>query len=105
MKFKEYQFGFADAAKEYTIFPEIFEKAFFDPRGIIDQLMNRWAFMLVGRKGVGKSAFSSKILSLSEENDNLYSTQMMLNDFEFSTFSKTKIDSNVNGTQKYKSSW
>lgn len=105
MKFKEYQFGFADAAKEYTIFPEIFEKAFFDPRGIIDQLMNKWAFMLVGRKGVGKSAFSSKILSLSEENENLYSTQMMLNDFEFSTFSKTKIDSNVNGTQKYKSSW
>lgn len=106
MKFKDYQFGFADAAKEYTIFPEIFEKAFYDPKCIIDKLMNKWAFMLVGRKGVGKSAFSSKIQSLSEQNENLFSAQMMLNDFEFTTFSKTKIDSsNVTGTQKYKSSW
>lgn len=106
MKFEDYQFGFADAAKEYTIFPEIFEKAFYDPRCIIDKLMNKWAFMLVGRKGVGKSAFSSKIQSLSEENENLFSAQMMLNDFEFTTFSKTKVDSsNVTGTQKYKNSW
>ncbi|MDH2336568.1 P-loop ATPase, Sll1717 family [Clostridium perfringens] len=105
MQFKDYQFGYADAAKEYTLIPEIFEKAFWDPKGIIDQLMNKWGFMLVGRKGVGKSAFSSKIQSLSEQTTNLFSTQMMLNDFEFSTFSKTKIDSNVTGTQKYKNSW
>lgn len=105
MKFKEYQFGFADASKEYTIIPEIFEKAFYDPKGIIDQLMNKWVFMLVGRKGVGKSAFSSKIQSLSEKNENLFSSQMMLNDFEFTTFAKTKIDNNVSGTQKYKNSW
>lgn len=105
MKFRDYQIGFADAAKEYTIIPEIFEKAFYDPRGIIDQLLNKWAFMLVGRKGVGKSAFSSKIQSLSSGNNNIFSTQIMLNDFEFSTFAKTKIDSDVTGTQKYKSSW
>lgn len=105
MKFRDYQIGFADAAKEYIIIPEIFEKAFYDPRGIIDQLLNKWAFMLVGRKGVGKSAFSSKIQSLSNGNNNIFSTQIMLNDFEFSTFAKTKIDNDVTGTQKYKSSW
>ena len=30
---------------------------------------------------------------------------MALNDFEFSTFSKTKVDKDVIGTQKYKKSW
>lgn len=106
MNLEDYQFGFADAAKEYTIIPEIFEKAFYDPKGIIDKLINKWAFMLVGRKGVGKSAFSAKIQSLSEEENNgLFSYQMQLNDFEFSTFAKTNVDSDVIGTQKYKGSW
>ncbi|MBC2456115.1 P-loop ATPase, Sll1717 family [Clostridium beijerinckii] len=106
MKLEEYQFGYADAAKEYTIIPEIFEKAFCDTRGIVDKLINKWDFMLVGRKGVGKSAFSAKIQSLSEKEDaGLFSYQMQLNDFEFSTFSKTNIDNDVLGTQKYKTSW
>lgn len=105
MKFSEYQFGYADAAKEFTRIPEIFEIAFYDPKGIVDKLIHRWEFILVGRKGVGKSAFSSKIQSLSEENEQLCSYQMQLNDFEFSTFSKTKVDTNVTGTQKYKTSW
>ena len=105
MKFEEYQIGFADAAKEYMMIPEIFEKAFYDPKGIIDKLLNKWAFMLVGRKGVGKSAFSSKIQSLAHDSEDLCSYQMQLNDFEYSTFSKTKIDSDVTGTQKYKKSW
>lgn len=105
MKFEDYQIGFADAAKEYTMIPEIFEKAFYDPKGIIDKLLNKWSFMLVGRKGVGKSAFSSKIQSLAQQDEDLCSYQMFLNDFEYSTFSKTKVDSDVIGTQKYKKSW
>ncbi|AKA71496.1 P-loop ATPase, Sll1717 family [Clostridium scatologenes] len=106
MKLEDYQFGFADAAKEYTLIPEIFEKAFYDPKGIVDKLINKWAFMLVGRKGVGKSAFSAKIQSLSQaEANGLFSYQMQLNDFEFSTFAKTSVDNDVIGTQKYKNSW
>lgn len=105
LKFEDYQIGFADAAKEYMMIPEIFERAFYDPKGIIDKLVNKWAFMLVGRKGVGKSAFSSKIQSIAQESDELCSYQMLLNDFEYSTFAKTKVDSDIVGTQKYKKSW
>lgn len=32
MKFEEFEFGFADATKEYARTPEIFESAFCDPR-------------------------------------------------------------------------
>lgn len=105
MKLSEYTFGFADAEKEYTRIPQIFTTAFFDPRNVINKLINEYHFLLIGRKGVGKSAFSSKIQSLSDINPELFSFPVKLNDFEFSTFSKTNIDSDVIGTQKYKASW
>lgn len=105
MRFSDVEFGFADATKEYTRVPKIFEEAFCDPRHIIDKLLNSYEFLLIGRKGVGKSAFSSKIQSLAQKRDYLYAIPMNLNDFEFSTFSKTSIDSEVSGTQKYKASW
>lgn len=105
MKFSDFEFGFADATKEYTRVPKIFEEAFCDPRHIIDKLLNSYEFLLIGRKGVGKSAFSSKIQSLAQKSNYLYAIPMNLNDFEFSTFSKTSIDSEVSGTQKYKASW
>ena len=61
MYLKDYHFGYADSAKELLLQPEIFEKAFYDPHGILDELLHSWRYMLIGRKGVGKSAFSSKI--------------------------------------------
>lgn len=105
MQLKEYEFGFADATKEYSRNPEIFERAFCDPRNVVDKLTNSYHFLLIGRKGVGKSAYSSKIQSIADKSETLYAYPMNLSDFEFSTFSKTGIDENVSGTQKYKTSW
>ena len=105
MKLKEFEFGFADATKEYSRNPIIFEKAFCDPRNVIEKLIESYQFLLIGRKGVGKSAYCSKIQSISSNSDNLYTYPMNLADFEFSTFSKIGIDEDVIGTQKYKTSW
>lgn len=105
MRFEDYEFGFADATKELTRTPKIFEEAFCDPRNVVKKLLNSYEFLLIGRKGVGKSAFSSKIQSLAKQDDLLYAIPMNLNDFEFTTFAKTSIDNDVSGTQKYKTSW
>ncbi len=105
MQLQDYEFGFADATKEYSRIPQIFEIAFCDKHNITDKLLNSYQFLLVGRKGVGKSAYSSKIQWLSDNSDNLYSFPMNLNDFEFSTFAKTGVDEDIVGTQKYKTSW
>jgi hypothetical protein len=105
MNFGKYQFGFADAEKEYSRVPTLFEEAFFDSDGIINKLINSYHFMLIGRKGVGKSAFSAKIQSISNTSSNIHAYPIQLNDFEFSTFSKTGIDSDVIGTRKYKTTW
>ena len=104
MKIKDYEFGFADATKELTRTPRIFDIAFCDTRNIVDNLLHSYPFILIGRKGVGKSAYSSKIQYMSRNND-IVTIPMNLSDFEFSTFQKTGIDSDISGTQKYKISW
>lgn len=106
MKFSDYEFGFADATKEYIRKPEIFREAFCDTRNFVEKLIKGFDFLLVGRKGVGKSAFSAKIQSLSlTSGSNLVSYVLNLSDFEFGTFARTSVDDDVAGTQKYKSSW
>ncbi|HAR6448423.1 TPA: hypothetical protein I1813_000344 [Staphylococcus pseudintermedius] len=105
MKLNEFTFGFADAEKEYAREREIFNHSFFDPKKIVGQLLNTQKFMIVGRKGVGKTAFLSKIKYLSDNEENLYTYSLKLNDFEYSTFSKTSIEVNTMGTQRYKDSW
>ncbi|MGD6778849.1 P-loop ATPase, Sll1717 family [Sutcliffiella horikoshii] len=105
MSFENYEFGFADAEKEYTRVPKIFENAFYDSRNTVVKLIDEHYFLLIGRKGVGKSAVSAKIQSLADKEANLFALPMQLNDFEFSTFAKTSIDKDLIGTQKYKESW
>lgn len=105
MKLKDYEFGFADATKEYSRKPEIFENAFCDTRNYISKLIDSYEFLLIGRKGVGKTAYSSRLQSIADKQNLLHTFSMNLNDFEFSTFAKTGIDDDVIGTQKYKTSW
>lgn len=105
MKLKDFTFGFADAEKEYVREREIFKYSFYDPKNIVNQLLESQKFMIVGRKGVGKTAFLSKIKYLSNQKDYLYTYPLKLNDFEYSTFSKTSIEKNTMGTKKYKDSW
>lgn len=105
MKLKDYEFGFADATKEFTRKPEIFSCAFCDTKNYVDKLINSYEFLLIGRKGVGKTAYRARIQNISEKSDSIYAFPMNLNDFEFSTFAKTGVDDDVSGTQKYKTSW
>lgn len=105
MLLSEYQFGKANAETEFLLTPIIFEKAFFDSRNIVEKLLNDYPFMLIGRKGVGKSAFSAKIASIAKSDDSLLAEQINLNDFEFGMFAKTNTTEGVEGTRKYKKSW
>lgn len=105
MLLKEYKFGYADATKELIIEPEIFEKAFYDSHNILDKLMNSWKYMLVGRKGVGKSAYSSKIQYIAEHEKSCYAHTIQLNDFEYTTFGKASTDDDLVGTKKFLDAW
>ena len=105
MLLEEYKFGYADATKELIIEPEIFEKAFYDSHNILDKLMNSWKYMLIGRKGVGKSAYSSKIQYIAENEKSCYAHIIQLNDFEYTTFGKASTDDDLVGTKKFLHAW
>ena len=105
MKLSEYKFGYADATKELMIEPEIFEQAFYDPHSILSKLVNGWKYMLIGRKGVGKSAFSAKIQFMATHEGMYYAQPIQLNDFEYTTFAKASSDADLVGTKKYLDAW
>ena len=60
---------------------------------------------MVGRKGVGKSAYSSKIQYISEHREDCYAHTIQLNDFEYTTFGKASADDDLVGTKKYLDAW
>lgn len=105
MKLGEYKFGYADATKELMIEPEIFKLAFCDPHDILNKLVNTWKYMLIGRKGVGKSAFSAKIQFIAEYEEKYFAHPIQLNDFEYTTFAKASSDADLVGTKKYLDAW
>ena len=105
MKLKDYTIGFADAMKELKQSPEIFNLAFYDPKGMIDELKSGYKYMIVGRKGVGKSAVSAKLQSDSERYKEYSTLAIMLNEFNYTIFSKTNANIDVQGTKKYLESW
>lgn len=44
MQLKDYEFGFADATKEYVRKPEIFKDAFCDTRNFVEKLISGYDF-------------------------------------------------------------
>lgn len=105
MKLKEFELGYADATKEFMLQPQIFKEAFYDPNNTLEKLLDSWKYILAGRKGVGKSAFGSKIRYLSEIENNIWTKNLQLNDFEYSTFAKASCEGDTNGTKKYFDAW
>lgn len=105
MLLKDFNFGFADASKEYLYIKDLFDRGFHDPNKNVEKLLEGPKYMIVGRKGVGKTALLSKIKFLTENNTNSHSEVMSLSSLEYNTFKKTKIDKDVLGSNKYKSSW
>ncbi len=105
MIFKEWKLGYADASKEYLLEPIIFKEAFYDPDNMLDELLYSWKYILSGRKGVGKSAFSAKICYIAEHEETIWAKSLLLNDFEYSTFARASCEGDTNGTKKYYDAW
>ena len=64
-KLKGINFGYADSEKELRETPELFDKAFVDPCNYLDELLYGIKFLVLGRKGSGKTAYGAKIRRLA----------------------------------------
>ena len=74
----DYIFGDADAETEFRNKKEIFEKAFYDPKNIVDKLINGYQFMLIGRKGVAISKPNAEIFHHALDKINYHDKKKVL---------------------------
>ncbi|EGO5030202.1 P-loop ATPase, Sll1717 family [Enterococcus faecalis] len=108
MKFKYLDLGFADSELEYNRKPEIFDNAFYDPKGYIEKLVDfsNPKSILIGRKGVGKTAYSAKIRRDFANHLKGKSIRIDLSSIPYVSFSKiSNIKTDVEGAQRHLHSW
>lgn len=104
VQFKDFNFGYADADTELRRAPYLFDIAFYDYKNVIEELINGYKFIVLGRKGTGKSAFGAKIQRLAQTNQEFITMKSDLSDFEFNTFAKLS-SSTQTGAARYSIPW
>ena len=87
-EFSKINFKYTDAEEEKLYAPELIDQAYVDINGILNEIKNPEKFLVIGPKGSGKTALSSK-LQLMEKNEwNLFVDNDELEQFEFSLLNK-----------------
>lgn len=97
-------FGYADSEQELIETPELFDSAFVDPRNYLTKLMYGPSFLVLGRKGTGKTAYGAKIRRIAMENEDIIVQPCMLSDLNYSTF-ETFADQNASGGRRFLYVW
>lgn len=85
--FKEINFKYTDAEEERLYTPELLDTAYVDINGILKQIAEPNKFLVIGPKGAGKTALSSKLSLMKEWN--LFVDSDILEQFEFQLLKKT----------------
>lgn len=87
--FKDINFRYTDAQEEKLYAPELIEKAYVDIDNILEEIERPEKFIVIGPKGAGKSAFSSKLQLNAKNRWNLFVSGDELEQFEFNLLEKT----------------
>lgn len=101
--FKDVFLGCADSDTESLRHPKMFLESFFDPDNNLNELLFRDKYIMAGRKGDGKSAYSSKI-SLLESELPICTAKKTLSNFNNITFEQLSTYKNLGGNP-YISFW
>lgn len=104
IKFNQLNRGYIDGESERLYNRLNFENAFYDINGVLNELQNISSptAILIGRKGVGKSAYGAKLNLIEDIN----SYTINLGEVSYNTFTKISDNKgNVIGTQRYLHAW
>lgn len=93
--FSKINFRYTDAQEEKLHAPELIEKAFVDIENILEEIERPEKFLVVGPKGAGKSALSSKFQIRSTAEWDLFISADELEQFEFNLLEKTGAAKNT----------
>jgi len=93
--FNKINFRYTDAQEEKLHAPELIENAFVDIDNILEEIELPEKFLVIGPKGAGKSALSSKLQLCSKTKWNLFVSADELEQFEFNLLEKTGAEKGV----------
>jgi hypothetical protein len=86
--FRRVHFGFASAEEEGTNDPSLLLEGFYDPDGLTGKILQGNKYLVLGYKGSGKSAIGERLRLLGAENNNLFSSVVLVSDLPFSQFNR-----------------
>lgn len=87
--FKDINFKYTDAEEEKLYAPELIDKAYIDINNVLENIKSPEKFLVIGPKGAGKTALSSKLQLLGKNKWNLFVDNDELEQFEFNLLSKS----------------
>lgn len=87
--FRNMDFRYSDAQEELIHAPEIIAKTFVDINHVLEEIKRPERYLVIGPKGAGKSALSSKLQMDSREEWDLFVFADELEQFDFSLLEKT----------------
>jgi Cdc6-like AAA superfamily ATPase len=87
--FEKINFKYTDAEEETLYAPELIEDAYVDINNIIEQIQQPENYLVIGPKGAGKTALSSKLLLMAKPKRDLFVDTDELEQFEFNLLAKT----------------
>ena len=90
--FSNINFKYTDASEERVYSPEIIDACYVDVEGILAKISEPAKYIVVGPKGSGKSALSSKLQREAEGKWNQFVSTDELENFEFPLLEKTGGD-------------
>lgn len=88
---KQFYLGSSDGKKE-ALYKDDFEKYFYDYENICEQLLSKETFLILGRKGTGKSLLSEYINKKAKESPQWFSKINSYKDFKFHQLLHLKSD-------------
>ena len=103
-KLQGINFGYADSEKELTESPELFDSAFVDPKNYLSRLIDGISFLVLGRKGTGKTAYGAKLRRMSMVDPNYVVRPCPLSNLNYSAF-ESFAEQDVKGGRRFISVW
>jgi hypothetical protein len=88
-RFSEINFKYTDAEEERLHAPELIDQAYVDIDGILQRIQSPEKFLVIGPKGSGKTALSSKLQMMEKNRWDLFVDNDILEQFEFQLLDKT----------------
>lgn len=87
--FSHLNFKYTDAEEEKLYAPELLEDAYVDINNILEKIQRPEKFLVIGPKGAGKTALSSKLQLMGKKTWNVFVDDDELEQFEFNLLDKS----------------